>query len=121
MPDDTIATAEAAASDAATSTRRVGKTAHAAAEKGQDSLNEAIELAERNIRDAARRIEKAVREAVEQIRAHAGPYREQASQQLDEASKYLVERVKERPVTATAAGLAVGLLLGLMLANRSSK
>ncbi len=33
--------------------------------------------------------------------------------------RYVVERVKERPVTATLAGLGVGLLLGLLLANRS--
>jgi ElaB/YqjD/DUF883 family membrane-anchored ribosome-binding protein len=38
---------------------------------------------------------------------------------VDEAQRYVVERVKERPVTATLAGIGVGLLLGLLLANRS--
>lgn len=121
MPDDTMAPAQAKASDAATSAKRAAKTAVSEAiDKGHESLNEAIELAERNIREAAKRIDKAVRDGVETIREQTAPYREQAGQQFDEAQKYLVERVKERPVTATLAGLGVGLLLGLLLA-RSSK
>ena len=73
------------------------------------------------LRDAAKRIEKAVREGVETVRAQSGPYRDNATQQIDEAQKYVVERIKERPVVATLAGLGVGLLLGLMMASRSDK
>ena len=46
---------------------------------------------------------------------------ERETQQIDEAQKYVVERIKERPVVATLAGLGVGLLLGLMMASRSDK
>jgi ElaB/YqjD/DUF883 family membrane-anchored ribosome-binding protein len=113
MPDDTTAPAEAASS--------ARRTAKAALERGQEGFNEALEMAERSLREAARRIDKAVREGVETVRVQTGPYREQAGQQFDEAQKYIVERVKERPVTATLTGLAVGLLLGLLLASRSSK
>jgi ElaB/YqjD/DUF883 family membrane-anchored ribosome-binding protein len=92
-----------------------------ATEVGQKRLNEAIDLAERNIRDAAKRIEKAVREGVDTLRTQAEPYRENATQQFDEAQKFVVERIKERPVVATLAGVGVGLLVGLLLANRSEK
>jgi ElaB/YqjD/DUF883 family membrane-anchored ribosome-binding protein len=93
-----------------------------AADTAQQRLNEAIDMADRNFRDAARRIEQAMREGVDQLRSRAEPYRESASQQIDEAQKYVVERIKERPVVATMAGLGVGLLLGLLMAaNRSDK
>ena len=114
------AAAEAARS--ATSAKRAANATVAdAVERGQEGLNEAIELAERNIREAAKRVEKLVREGVETVRVQSAPYRENASQHIDEASKYLSDRVRERPLTATLAGLGVGLLLGLLLANRSGK
>src|ERR1700722_6603546 len=84
-------------------------------------MKEAIEVADKAIRDAAKRIDKAVREGVETLRTQSGPYRENATQQFDEAQKYVVERIKERPVVATLAGLGVGLLLGLLMASRSDK
>ena len=72
-------------------------------------------------RDEIKRIEHVMRESVDQLRTRAEPYRESASQQIDEAQKYVVERIKERPVIATMAGLGVGLLLGLLVATRSDK
>jgi ElaB/YqjD/DUF883 family membrane-anchored ribosome-binding protein len=93
-----------------------------AADAAQQRLNDAIDLADRNFREAAKRIEQAVRDGVEQLRTRAGPYGESASQQIDEAQKYVVERIKERPVIATLTGLGVGLLLGLLMAaNRSDR
>jgi ElaB/YqjD/DUF883 family membrane-anchored ribosome-binding protein len=93
-----------------------------AAETAQQRLNDAIDLADRNFREAAKRIEQAMREGVDQLRTRAGPYGESASQQIDEAQKYVVERIKQRPVVATLTGLGVGLLLGLLMAaNRSDK
>ena len=121
MPADTNSVdAEIAATSA-----KAKKAAHAAvstaAETSQRTLNEAIDAAERGIREAAKRVEKAMREGVDSLRSQAGPYRDQASQQFDEAQQYVIERVKERPVTATLAGIGVGLLLGLLLASRSAK
>jgi ElaB/YqjD/DUF883 family membrane-anchored ribosome-binding protein len=93
-----------------------------ASETAQQRLNEAIDLADRNFRDAARRIEQAMREGLDQLRNRAEPYTESASQQIDEAQRYVVGRIKERPVIATLTGLGVGLLLGLLMAaNRSDK
>ena len=122
MPADTLSSAE---DDFAAKTAKAKKAAKAAVASATDvsheKLNEAIDLAERNIRDAAKRIEKAVREGVETLRTQAEPYRENATQQFDEAQKYVVERIKERPVVATLAGLGVGLLVGLLMASRSDK
>jgi ElaB/YqjD/DUF883 family membrane-anchored ribosome-binding protein len=122
MPADTLSSAE---DDFAAKTAKAKKAAKAAVASATDAshekLNEAIDLAERNIRDAAKRIEKVVREGVETLRTQAEPYRENATQQIDDAQKYVVERIKERPVVATLAGLGVGLLVGLLMANRSDK
>ena len=37
---------------------------------------------------------------------------------VDDAQRYVVERVKERPVTAALAGLGLGFLLGVLLSSR---
>lgn len=67
--------------------------------------------------DAARRAERIVQDGLETLRAQSRVYVDAASQQLDTAQRYVVERVKERPVTATMAGVGVGLLLGLLIAG----
>jgi ElaB/YqjD/DUF883 family membrane-anchored ribosome-binding protein len=41
-----------------------------------------------------------------------------AAERLDEAQRYVVERVQERPVQSTAIALGVGVLIGLLLAGR---
>lgn len=122
MPADTATPAANDSTDAASAAKRAAKAAVASAmESSQKSLNEALDAAERNLNDAAQRVERVLRDGVEQLKAQTQPYRENASQQIDDAQKYVLARVKERPVTATLAGLGVGLLLGLLLANRSGK
>ena len=44
-----------------------------------------------------------------------------AGEQFEVAQRYVVDRVKERPVTATLAGIGVGLLIGLLLAGRGDR
>lgn len=85
----------------------------------EKSLNEAIARAEATISEAVKAIENVVREGLEKLKSQTGAYTENPSQHLDEAQRYLSERVKERPLTATFAGLGVGLLLGLLISNRS--
>ncbi|HZZ89188.1 MAG TPA: hypothetical protein VFE13_12740 [Caulobacteraceae bacterium] len=122
MPADTLSSVEDEVESRSAKARKAAKAAVAnAADTGQEKLNEAIEIADRTLRDAARRIEKAVREGVETVRSQSGPYRDNAVQQFDEAQQYVVERIKERPVVATLAGLGVGLLVGLLMASRSEK
>jgi ElaB/YqjD/DUF883 family membrane-anchored ribosome-binding protein len=117
MPADTLTKADAAASDAADAAHRAAKSA---LESGQKSFNEALDLAERSLNEASKRVEKVLKEGVDALKEQTKGYREDAGKQFDDAQKYVMERVKERPVTATLAGLGVGLLLGLLLASRNS-
>jgi ElaB/YqjD/DUF883 family membrane-anchored ribosome-binding protein len=90
-----------------------------AAEQGQKALKEAIAAAERTVTEAAKALERAAREAIEMLRSQTKSYTGNAGQHVDEAQRYITEKVKERPMTAAFAGLGVGLLLGLLLSNRS--
>ena len=90
----------------------------AAAEKGQKAFNDAIAMAQDKIAETARVAQKALREGADNLRTQSKVYRDNASEQFDEAQRYIVDRVKERPVTAALTGLGVGLLLGLLLSNR---
>jgi ElaB/YqjD/DUF883 family membrane-anchored ribosome-binding protein len=89
-----------------------------AATHAEKSFAEAADLAKASISEAANRAETAIREGLETFRAQGRTYADSASQQLDVAQRYVSERVKERPITATLAGVGVGLLLGLLLAGR---
>lgn len=44
-----------------------------------------------------------------------------AGEQLDNARSYMVERVTERPMTATLAALGVGFLIGVLLTAGARK
>ncbi|HUZ11239.1 MAG TPA: hypothetical protein VMU93_00110 [Caulobacteraceae bacterium] len=118
MSAETMTDAVEEAAEAKASAR---SAARAALDTGQRSFADALGLAERSLNDASRRVEKALREGVEALKVQTQSYRDSAGEQFDEAQRYVVARVKERPVTATLAGLGVGLLLGLLLANRSGK
>jgi ElaB/YqjD/DUF883 family membrane-anchored ribosome-binding protein len=118
MPADTMTSA---ANEASAAKNSVKDAAKSALETGQRGMNDAFDHAERSFNEASKRVEKVLREGIETLKQRTEPYRATAGQQFDEAQKYVVERVKERPVTATLAGLGVGLLVGLLLANRNPK
>ncbi|MEO8811851.1 MAG: hypothetical protein ABI376_02925 [Caulobacteraceae bacterium] len=103
-----------AADEAKSATAAAG----AAVDHGQRAFNDALGAAERMIADAARTAEKILKESVESLRAHTKSYTGNAGQHVDEAQRYVMDKVKERPMTATLAGLGVGLLLGLLLSSR---
>ena len=89
------------------------------ADDSQRAFTDALSAAERTIADAAKTAEKVLREGVEALRGQTKIYSESAGQSVGEAQRYVMERVKERPMTATLAGLGVGVLLGLLLSNRN--
>jgi ElaB/YqjD/DUF883 family membrane-anchored ribosome-binding protein len=97
-----------------------GETARidAALENAQRALKDSLAVAERRLSEAARTAERVIKDGIETIKTQTQAYSGPASQTVDEAQRYVVERVKERPVTATLAGLGVGFLLGLLLASR---
>jgi len=69
------------------------------------------------VNDAMRRAERMLQDGIETLRAQSRVYVDAAGEQLGTAQRYVVERVKEKPVTATMAGVGVGLLLGLLIAG----
>jgi len=71
--------------------------------------------AQRSFTDARARIEQAVQDGLEQLRAQSRAYADTASEQLGQASEYVTERVRERPLAAVGAALGVGVLVGLLL------
>lgn len=107
------------ATDASGEAAKTGKALKNATDHAERGFSEAAESAKASLAAAAARTEAAVRESLEALRTHSRVYTDQAGQQLDVAQKYVVERVKERPVTATLAGVGVGLLLGLLLSSRN--
>lgn len=72
---------------------------------------------ERSFSEAARKFEKTVQDSLEQLRAQSRTYADTAGQQIDEAQRYVVERVRERPLAATGAAVGIGVLIGLLLAG----
>lgn len=72
---------------------------------------------ERTFSDAARKFEQTVQDSLETLRAQSRAYADTAGQQIDEAQRYVVERVKERPLASTGVAVGVGLILGLLLAG----
>lgn len=73
--------------------------------------------AQRSFQEAAKHFENVVHEGVEQIRAQTRAYADTASQQFDEAQRYMSERVRERPLTSAATALGVGVVIGLLLSG----
>jgi len=87
-------------------------------ENAQRALKDSLAVAERRLSEAARTAERVIKDGVEAIKAQTQAYSGPAGQSVEEAQRFVVERVKERPVTATLAGLGVGFLLGLLLSSR---
>jgi len=94
--------------------------ATAAVNAAADKATKLSAEAQRSFAEAAKRIEKVVAEGIEQLRAQTRAYSDTAGQQIDQASQYMTERVRERPLAATGAALGVGVLIGLLLASASS-
>jgi ElaB/YqjD/DUF883 family membrane-anchored ribosome-binding protein len=112
MSTDTL---DHAAKETAAATKDAAAQVAAAIDKGQAALNDALNTAQQKIAETAKVAEKALRDGAEALRVQTKDYRENAGQQFDDAQRYVVDRVKERPVTAALAGLGVGLLIGLLL------
>ncbi len=81
------------------------------------AVSEAAAQVEHRFTDAAKRFEKVVSEGIEQIRAQSQTYADTTVEHLDEAQRYVSQRVREKPLMAAGTALGVGLLLGLLLAG----
>ncbi|HEY3949988.1 glycine zipper domain-containing protein [Phenylobacterium sp.] len=98
-----------------------------AADETKAAVNSATETAtkmtaeaQRSFADAAKKFERAINDGIEQLRAQTRAYADTAGQSIDEASQYMSERVRERPLAATGAALGIGVLIGLLLSAAAS-
>jgi ElaB/YqjD/DUF883 family membrane-anchored ribosome-binding protein len=73
--------------------------------------------AQRSFAEAAKKFEGVVQEGLEQLRAQSRTYADTAGQQFDDAQRYVVEQVRERPLAATGAAVGIGVIIGLLLAS----
>ncbi|MDO8381133.1 MAG: hypothetical protein V4597_21065 [Pseudomonadota bacterium] len=96
---------------------RTAQEAKAAAASVAEAATQLASQAERTFSEASKRFEKVVAEGLEQVRAQSRTYADNAGEHLDEAQRYVVERVRERPLMAAGTALGVGLLVGLLLAS----
>lgn len=92
-----------------------------AAKHAERSLIDATDQARDRLSEAAHRTETAVREGLETLRAQGRAYADTAGSQLEEAQRYVVGKVKERPVESALVTLGVGVVIGLLLASRSDR
>ncbi len=83
-----------------------------------DGADAAVDRTQRILKDALAAADRAIKDAVRTLREQKDAYAGPAGETVEEAQRYVVERVKERPVTAALAGLGVGVLIGLLLASR---
>ena len=101
----------------ANAVERTAEEAKAAAHSVAEAATQLASQAERSFAEAAKRFEKVVAEGMEQVRAQSRTYADNAGEHLDEAQRYVVERVREKPLMAAGTALGVGLLVGLLLAS----
>lgn len=92
-----------------------------AAKHAERSLVEATDQARDRLAEAAHRTETAVREGMETLKAQSRAYADTAGTQLDEAQRYVVGKVRERPVEAALVTLGMGVVIGLLLAGRGDR
>jgi ElaB/YqjD/DUF883 family membrane-anchored ribosome-binding protein len=90
-----------------------------------ETIDQAASKADKAILDAEKRLtvlveraEKAVQEGLEALRAQTRVAADNAGQHIDEAQRYLTDKVVERPLASTFAALGVGIFLGLLLGGR---
>ena len=98
--------------------RAARDAAEDAADHGQRIFNEAVSVAEKTVSEAVKAAERVLKDALHRLGDRTRDYGGVASGGMEDAQRYVVERVRERPVTATLVGLGAGLLIGLLLSNR---
>ena len=86
-----------------------------------NAAEKSLKDAEKSLRGLVDRLERGLQEVLEIARERSKVYAEGAGEQLETAQKYVTERVQERPLTATAAALGVGLLIGVLLVSASRR
>lgn len=72
-------------------------------------------VTEAALADLINRVEAMFREGLKALGAQTKPIIESAEDQLEAAQKAVSDQVRNRPLTATAMALGVGVVIGLLL------
>jgi ElaB/YqjD/DUF883 family membrane-anchored ribosome-binding protein len=89
--------------------------------KGQKALNEAVAKAQAKISEHAKTAQDALRKHADSLNEYTKGYRDTAGERFDDAQRYVVDAVNERPLVAVLIGFAVGLVFGVLLSSRSKR
>jgi ElaB/YqjD/DUF883 family membrane-anchored ribosome-binding protein len=77
----------------------------------------AAEYAQRAFPEIAKQAREVIDSRLEQFRGQSRDAADVAGEQLEQARIYVVDRVHERPLTATLAAAGIGFLIGVVLAS----
>ena len=86
-------------------------------EEARKARAEAAAEASRAVGDLTRRAQEAVHERLDGIGGPARDYTELAGERFDEAQRYLVDKINEKPIQAAVTALGVGVVIGFLLAG----
>ncbi len=101
--------------------RQARAAVNSATAHGQRGLNEALGAAERTIIAATNAAERLLKDSLGVFRSYTAPYTEEAVRHLADGRRYVLDHVRQRPLTVTLAGLSVGLFLGMLWSSRSKQ
>lgn len=74
-------------------------------------------VTEAALADLINRVEAVFREGLKALGAQSKPLIENAEDQLEAAQKAVSDQVRNRPLTATAMALGVGVVIGVLLST----
>ncbi len=74
-------------------------------------------VGEAALADLINRVEAVFREGLKALGAQSKPLIDNAEDQLEAAQKAVSDQVRNRPLTATAMALGVGVVIGLLLST----
>src|SRR5690606_38058800 len=89
-------------------------TAPAATSESDGAQANGLATMERTYTEPDRNFEKTGQDSLEALRAQSRAYADLAGQQIDEAQRYVVERVQDRPLVSTDVAVGIGMILGLL-------
>jgi hypothetical protein len=99
MPDQFAYAAEEA--------RQALEAVNSATDHGHKAFIDALGVAERMIDAAAKSAEHLLKEGYDGFRAQTASYTDDAWQHLDNGQRFVVDQVKQRPITFTLAGMGL--------------
>ena len=96
--------------------QKLGRTADSARETARNA-RDAYDAGRGVVPELARTAQRAISDGLDHLRSQGEDAASAAGDQIDDARHYVVDRVQDRPLTATLAALGAGFVLGLLFAG----